>query len=86
MSDLLGMPKLLSKKQMIGGYAIPEGIFRIEHVPSDTSPAHTEETHSNLNYLKQTLYPIVKEFIQKQERFGNSVKFSRFEPQFLYVH
>ncbi len=52
MSDLFGTPKLLSKKQMVGGYAIPEGIFRIEHVPNDTFLANTEETHSNLNYLK----------------------------------
>jgi len=52
MSDLFGTPKLLSKKQMVGGYAVPEGIFRIEHVPSDTFLANTEETHSNLSYLK----------------------------------
>jgi hypothetical protein len=52
MSDLFGTPKLLSKKQMVGGYAVPEGIFRIEHVPSDTFLDNTEETHNNLNYLK----------------------------------
>jgi hypothetical protein len=52
MSDLFGTPKLLSKKQMVGGYAVPEGIFRIEYVPSDTFQGNTDETHSNLNYLK----------------------------------
>jgi hypothetical protein len=52
MSDLFGTPKLLSKKQMVGGYAVPEGIFRIEHVSSDTFIDNIEETHNNLNYLK----------------------------------
>lgn len=52
MSDLFGTPKLLSKKQMVGGYAVPEGIFRIEHVPSDTLIDNTDETLNNLNYLK----------------------------------
>ena len=35
MSDLFGTPKLLFKKQLPGGYAVPEGIFRIEP-PEDT--------------------------------------------------
>jgi len=52
MSDLFGTPKLLSKRQMVGGYAVPEGIFRIEDVPIDTSIDNTEKTLNNLNYLK----------------------------------
>lgn len=52
MSDLFGTPKLLSKKQMVGGYAVPEGIFRIEHVTSSTFIDNIEQNHNNLNYLK----------------------------------
>ena len=36
--------------------------------------------------IKLTLYPYVKEFIQKQEQVGNRVKFSKLDPKYLYVH
>lgn len=91
MSDLFGTPKLLSKKQMPGGYAIPEGIFRIEATSSETFQSqhqHATQTSEAVNWpmIKLTLYPIVKEFIQRQESYGNIVKFSRYDPNYLYVH
>lgn len=30
LSDLFGTPKLIFKKPLLGGYATPEGIFRVE--------------------------------------------------------
>lgn len=36
--------------------------------------------------IKLNLYPHVRQFIERQELYGNIVKFAAYEPRFLYVY
>jgi hypothetical protein len=77
-TNLADGPKIISTKPMSGGFAEPQGLFRVENDnQTQTQEASYDFSQSatsvNWPMIKLSLYPHAKEFIQKQELVGNIV-------------
>jgi hypothetical protein len=91
--DIKNGPQVVYSRKNQTGFTVQKGIFRIEPPKEADEPLQknynfyeVEDSEFNFSVLKLSLIPRAKEFIRRQESYGNVIELAKNTPKFIYVH